>query len=113
MLQQHDVETAVVEGKRQRAARLERYLPALPRPPSEIDRGFDERFAEVDAGHRATIGRGEKTRWPTHSRPDVEDRHVGRDAGQFGKLGCRGEPTGVELVEASQLLGLQPLLLRP
>src|ERR1700738_1197663 len=60
MLEQHDVETAVVEWKLQRAGGLKRHLPALSGALGQIARGIDEWFAEVDARHPAALGRSEK-----------------------------------------------------
>ena len=113
MLQQHDVETAVVEGKLQRAGGLKRHLPALSRALGQIARGIDEWLAEVDARDLAAIGRSQKARRPADARADIQNRHVGGDPGQLGKLGGRGEPPGVKLVERRQLLRREPLLLRP
>src|SRR5262249_11600598 len=112
MLQQHDVETAVVEWKLQRAGGLEQHLPALSRTLGQIARGIDERLAEVDAGNPAAKGRGQKARRPADARADIQNRRVDGDASQFGKVGGGRESAGVKLVEGSQLLGREPLILR-
>jgi hypothetical protein len=57
MLQQHDVEMAVVERKFQRAGGLKRHPLALSRPLGQIARGIDEWLAEVDARNLAAICR--------------------------------------------------------
>src|SRR5262245_22501983 len=99
MLQRHDVEATVTERQLERARDLERYLPALPGALGQIACGIDERLAEVDARHPAAMARGQKARRPADARPDVENRHVGGDPGQRGKLGGGGEPARVDLVE--------------
>ncbi len=113
MLQQHYVEMAVVERKVQRAGGLKRHLPALSRPLGQIARGIDEWLAEVDARNPAAIGRGQKARRPANARSDIQNRHVGGNPGQLGKLGGRCQPSGVKLVEGSQLLRRESLVLRP
>ena len=113
MLQQHDVEAAVVEWKLQRAGGLERHLPALSRALGQIARGIHEWLAEVDARDLAAIGRRQKARRPADARADIQNRHVGGDPSQLGKLGGRREPPGVKLVERAELLRREPLLLRP
>ena len=105
MLQQHDVETAVVKWKLQRAGGLERHLPALSRALGQIARGIHEWLAEVDARNPAAIGRSQKARRPADARADIQNRHVGGDPSQLGKLGGRGEPAGVKLVEGSPVAG--------
>ena len=113
MLQQRDVEAAVVEGKLQRAGGLERHLSALSRPLGQIARGIDEWLAEVDTRDLAAIGRGQKPRRPANARSDIQNRHIGGNPSQPGKLGGRGEPSGVKLVERRQLPRREPLLLWP
>src|SRR6516164_8256367 len=103
MLQQHDVETAVVKWKLHRTGGLERHPSALSRALGQIARAIHERLAEIDADDPTAIGRSEKTRRPADTRPDVQNRRVGGDPGQRGKLGGRSEPAGVELVEGTQL----------
>src|SRR5258707_13179927 len=109
MLQQRDVEMAVVKGKFQRAGGLERHSLALSRPLRQIARGIDEWLAEVDAGNLAAICRSQKARRPANSRSDIQNRHVGGNPSQLGKLNGRCQPSGVELVEGSQLLRREPL----
>src|SRR6516225_7738017 len=113
MLQQHDVEMAVVERKLQRAGGLERHLSALTRPLRQIARGIDEWLAEVDAHNSAAIGRSQEARRPADARAGIQNRHAGSNPSQLGKLygGC--EPSGMKLVEVSQLLRREPLFVRP
>src|SRR5258708_30329965 len=113
MLQQHDVETAVVEWKLQRAGGLERHLPALSSALGQIARGSSEWLDEVDARHPTAIGRAQNGCGPADARADIQNRQVGSDPGQLGKLGGRSEPACVKLVEGTQLLGREPLILRP
>src|SRR3954469_13799122 len=101
MLQQHDIETAIVEWKLQRAGGLERHLSALSRTLGQIARGIDEWLAEVDAGDPAAIARRQKARRPADAPADIQNRHVGGDPSQLGKLGGRREPAGVKLVEGA------------
>src|SRR5258708_33703124 len=113
MLQQHDVETAVVEWKLQRAGGLERHLPALSSALGQMARGIHEWLAEVAARPPTAIGRSKKACRPADARADIQNRQVGGDPGQLGKLGGRSEPACVKLVEGTQLLGREPLILRP
>src|ERR1700722_19660034 len=113
MLQQHGVKPAVIKWKLQRAGGLERDLPALSGALGQIARGVHEWLAEVDARNPAAIGRGQKARRSADARADVKNRHVGGDPSQLGKLGGRCESAGVKLVEGAQLLGREPLILRP
>src|SRR4051812_8426 len=95
---------AVVERKLQRAGGLERHPLALSRPLRQIARGIDEWLAEVDARNPAAIGRGEKARRSANARSDIQNRHIGGNPSQFGKLDRRREPAGVKLVDGSELL---------
>ena len=104
---------AVVKWKLQRAGSLERHLPALSRPLGQIARSIDERLAEVDARNLAAKGRGQKASRPADPGAHVQNRHIGGDPCQLGKISGSGEPAGVKLVEASQLLRHEPLFLRP
>src|SRR5215469_10978268 len=101
------------KGKLQRIGDLKRHLPALSRALCQIARGIHEWLAEVDARDPAAIGRSEKARRPTDAGADIEDRHAGSDPDQRGKLGGRGKPAGVKLVESAQLLGRELLIRRP
>ena len=112
MLQQRHIETPVTKRKLQRAGGLKRHMLALPRAPGQVAGGLDEGLAEVDARHPAAIGLGQIARRPANARADIENRHVGGDPSEPGKLGGRGEPTGVKLVKGAQLLGREPLILR-
>src|SRR5215472_5984307 len=112
MLQQHDVEMAVVEGKFQRAGGLKRHSLALSRPLRQIARGMDEWLAEVDARNLAAVCRSQKARRPANARSDIQNRHVGGNPSQLGKLHGRCESSGVKLVEGGQLLGRELLILR-
>src|SRR5690348_13666732 len=102
MLQQHDIEMAVVEWELQRAGGLERHPLALPRPLRQVACGVDEWLAEIDARNPAAICRSEKARRSANSRSDIQDRHVRGNPGQVGKLNGGREPSGVKLVEGSQ-----------
>src|SRR5260370_16126624 len=113
MLQQHDVEMAVVERKFQRTGGLKRNPLALSRPLRQIARGVDEWLAEVDAPNLTAICRSQKARRPTNSRSDIQNRHVGGNPSQHGKLNGCCQPSGVKLVEGSQLLRREPLFVRP
>jgi hypothetical protein len=113
MLQQHDVEMAVVERKFLRAGGLKRHPLALSRPLSQIARGIDEWLAEVDACNLAAICRSYKARRSANSLSDIQNRHVGGSPSQLGKLNGRYEPAGVKLVQGGQLLGREPLFIRP
>jgi hypothetical protein len=64
VLQQHDIETAIVKGKLERAGGLERHLPGLSRAFGQIARGIHEGRAEVDAPNLAAIGRSQIARRP-------------------------------------------------
>src|SRR5262245_19619942 len=112
MLQQRDVETAVVERKLQRAGGFKRHSPALARALGQIARGIHEWPAEVDARDPAAMGRSQKARRPADARPDVQNRHLGGDARQLAKFGGSSEPAGVKLVEGGQLLGRELLIFR-
>src|SRR5260370_37693911 len=99
MLQQHDVEMAVVERKFQRTGGLKRNPLALSPPLRQIARGVDEWLAEVDARNLAAICRGQKTRRPANAPSDIHNRHVGALPSQLGKLNGPGQPAGVKLVQ--------------
>src|SRR5258708_19593319 len=60
MLQQHDVETAVVEWKLQRAGGLERHLPALSSAPAQIPRGTHQCPPELAPPHPPPIAPTQK-----------------------------------------------------
>src|SRR5258707_11810145 len=105
MLEQHDVETAVVKWKLQRTGGLERHLPALSRALGQIAGGIHEWLAEVDARNLAAVSCGQKAHRPADARANIQNGHVGRDPSQLGKLGGRSEPAGVKLVKGTQLLG--------
>jgi hypothetical protein len=113
MLQQRDIKTAVVKWKLERTRGLERRLPAQARALGQIARGIHEGLAEIDARNPAATGRSQKARRPADARTDVQNPHVSGDPSQLGKLGGRSEPAGVKLVNGTQLLGREPLILRP
>jgi len=113
MLQQHNVKPFIVKWKLQRAGGLERDLPALSGALGQIARGIHERLAEIDTRNPAAIGRSQKARRPADTRSDIQNRHVGGNPSQLGKLNGRREPSGVKLVEGSQLLRREPLFVRP
>ena len=73
MLQQHDVETGVVEWKVERARGLKRHALALSRTLRQIARGINKRLAEIDAGNPAAVSRSEEARRPADSRSDIEN----------------------------------------
>ena len=89
MLQQHHLEMAVVERKFQRASGLKRHPPVLSRALGQIPRGIDEWLAEVDTRNLAATGRGQKARRPADARADIQNRHVGGNPSQLGKLNGR------------------------
>ena len=113
MLQQRDIEMAVVKGKRQRARVLERHPLALSCPLRQIARGFNEGLAEIDAGNPAAIGGSQKARRAANARSDIQNRHVGGNSCQLGKLDGRLQPSGMKLVKASELLRREPLFVWP
>ena len=112
-LQQRDIEMAVVKGKRQRARVLERHPLALSCPLRQIARGFNEGLAEIDAGNPAAIGGSQKARRAANARSDIQNRHVGGNSCQLGKLDGRLQPSGMKLVKASELLRREPLFVWP
>jgi hypothetical protein len=113
MLQQGDVEAAIRERKLQRAAGLERHLPALPGAIGQIARRFDKGLGEVDAGHLAAGRRGEKARRAADAGADIKHRHICGNGSKLSKLGGRQQAPGVELVEPGELFRCQPLVIRP
>src|SRR5262249_54389676 len=106
MLQQHDVEIAVIKRELERAGGLEPHPPALSRALGQIARRLDEWLAEIDTRNPAAIiGRRQKARGTADARANIENRHLGRDPSQLGKLVGRGEAARVKLVEGPELLG--------
>ena len=83
MLQQHNVETAGIERKLERAGGLKRHLPALSSTLRQITRGIDECLAEIDARNVAAEGCGQRARRSTNARANVQNRHTGGDPDQL------------------------------
>ena len=113
MLQQRGVEAFLLEGKLQRAGRPERHPQSLARARGQIACGLHEGLAEIDAGDPAAIARRQKARRPADARTNIQNRHLGGDSNELGKLGGRGQPSRVKLVQGGQLLRLQRPILRP
>ena len=70
MLQQHDVEAAVVKGKLERAGDLEGHLPALSCALGQTARGLHEWHAEVGTGNPAAVGLRQNARRPADARAE-------------------------------------------
>src|SRR5258708_20342638 len=69
MLQQHDVETAVVEWQLQRTGGLERHPPPFSRAPGQIARGIHQLLPKVDAPNPAALRPPHTTRPPPPPPP--------------------------------------------
>ena len=113
MLEQRDIETAVVKWKREGAADLERYFVALAGACGQVAGRLDKWFAEVDARYCTATGCSQVARRPADAGADVQNGAVRFNIRQSGKFGGRRQPARVKLVEGAEELGCQLLVLCP
>jgi hypothetical protein len=103
MLGPTDVEALVLERESQRVGAAIFYFLRKVGALCQIGRGFDEGWAEVYAGHAATVAGREIARRAAESRTNIDNAFVGMNVDRLSELDSGGEAVRVELVERRQV----------